>query len=100
MRTIVVKNVLWLPFHWDGLAIKPFIFLRKRASDSTSLLAHEMVHIRQQNRHGLIKYLYKYFTNKTFRLEMEFEAYFVGSGMSSPEAREFAGRYTSLLWWE
>lgn len=100
MKTIVIRNVPWLPFHWDGLACKPFILLRKRASDSSSLLAHEMIHIRQQERHGLLKYLYKYFTNETFRLEMEFEAYFLGSGMGTVEAREYAGRYTSLLWWE
>jgi hypothetical protein len=100
MKPIIIRNFLWLPFHWDGLACKPFIFLRKRASDSSSLLAHEMVHIRQQERHGLLKYLYKYFTNETFRLKMEFEAYYMGSGMDSPEAREYASRYTSLLWWE
>ena len=100
MKTIVIRNFLWLPFGWDGLACKPFILLRKRASDSTDLLAHEMVHIRQQERHGLLRYLYKYFTNETFRLEMEFEAYFLGSGMGTVEAREYAGRYTSLLWWE
>ena len=82
-----VIKVPWLPFGWDGLAVKPFIFM-KDTTDLT-LLQHENVHIRQQERLGLMYYLFKYATSKAFRYEMEIEAYVKGSKMGLREAHDF-----------
>jgi hypothetical protein len=39
------------------------------------VLEHEKVHLRQQKEHGLLNFTDKYLNNRTFRLEMEAEAY-------------------------
>lgn len=39
------------------------------------VLEHEKVHLRQQKKHGLLNFTNKYLNNRTFRLEMEAEAY-------------------------
>ena len=82
------------------MAIKPFVFLRTRASQSDSLLAHELVHIQQQQRYGLFTYLWRYWTRVDFRRAVEFEAYYMGSGMGTVEARVMAEGYTNLLWYK
>jgi hypothetical protein len=78
---IHIVDTVWLPFGWDGLALGKFVFLKKKA-----LLAHEMVHIGQQRRLGLLTYLWRYLTSRDFRISMEKEAYIVGSNMTEQEA--------------
>lgn len=39
------------------------------------VLEHEKVHIKQQNKHGLKNFIDKYLNDKSFRLEVEKEAY-------------------------
>ena len=56
------------------------------------LLAHEMVHIKQQKREGVLKYLFKYVFSRDFRYKVEFEAYNKGSNMSRQEAHNFVVR--------
>lgn len=47
----------------------------KTGAVSPELLAHEMVHLRQQEIYTPEEYLEKYITNPLFRLESEIEAY-------------------------
>jgi len=75
------------------MAIRPFIFLR---SGGEPLLEHEKVHIEQQERLGLIRYLLKYTFSKKFRYDMEVEAYVKGNKMSISYANDFVSlRYKS-----
>lgn len=67
----IFRNVPWLPFGWDGMAVRPFIFLK---AGHDHLLTHEAVHLRQQREHG-IAYYFKYAFSKSFRARMEIEAY-------------------------
>lgn len=89
-----IVNVPWLPFGWDGLALKPFVFIRNY---SPLLLCHEYVHIEQQNRYGLFKYLWRYVMDPDFRVLMEYDAYRLGSQLSSEQARAMAENYRGLF---
>lgn len=39
------------------------------------LMVHELVHLRQQEKHGLVEWIHDYLYDKDFRLEQELEAY-------------------------
>jgi hypothetical protein len=38
------------------------------------IITHEKVHLKQQSEYGLLKWLWRYFTNKSFRLDQEAKA--------------------------
>lgn len=40
----------------------------------SEIVAHEKVHLKQQSEYGLLKWMWRYFTNKTFRLDQEAKA--------------------------
>ena len=86
----MIIKVPYLPYGLHGLALRPFIFV-KRGHDR--IIPHELIHIEQQKRYGLINYCYKYITDKNFRYLMEYQAYSLGSKMTSIEANEKARGY-------
>lgn len=63
------------PKHRKGLACYWFILIRTDERQNVGLLNHEEVHIEQMHEHGLIKYLWRYFTKPKFRAKMEVEAF-------------------------
>jgi len=84
----------YLPFGFDGIALKWIVLIKK---GQEKILAHEMVHVRQQKQIGLVKYLFKYLTNSDFRVAIEYEAYRKGSFMSIEQAEHMAERYRTTL---
>jgi hypothetical protein len=92
MKIWKIKNVKWLPFGWDGMALKWVIFF-KDANPPQHLIDHEMWHVTQQYSYGLSVYLFKYIFSKQFRYQRELEAYLQGSGLSYYEAERMAKRY-------
>ena len=85
-------RVPWLPFGWDGLALKWVIF-HKGKEMSDGLANHERIHIIQQTTMGLGVYLWRYVTNKQFRFDVEYAAYRLGHGYSEEKAEARAKRY-------
>lgn len=61
----------WLPM--GGIAIKPYVFIKH--PNYYWILAHELVHIEQQRRDGLLLFLLKYFFVPKYRVAYEAEAY-------------------------
>lgn len=75
-----VFHVPFKPFGFEkGAACYWFILINKKYKGDEALVKHEEVHIHQQHKIGLIKYLWEYFVkkNQQFILEMEFEAFIV-----------------------
>ena len=62
-----------MPKRFDAIALKWVVIMRDPTDEA--LLAHEMEHIKVQRRIGLIKYLWRYFTNSRFRALQEVGAY-------------------------
>jgi hypothetical protein len=90
----MILHLPYLPFNFDGLALR-WVILVKKGQDS--IIPHEMVHIEQQKRVGFFKYMFKYLTNCDFRVKMEYEAYFYGSGMDLIWAVNMAEKYRDTL---
>jgi hypothetical protein len=92
-----IINVKWLPFGWDAMAVRPFVFVREW---SWGILAHEEVHLQQQKDFGLFKYGWRYITNVRWRVAMEYQAYNEGSGLGPIAAKDMADRYKKLFPWD
>jgi hypothetical protein len=54
----VVTLVPWLPAH--GMTIGRFVFIRRSHADRTTLLAHELVHVRQYRELGYVRFSLRY----------------------------------------
>lgn len=67
-----VITVPWLPGTWRGFALVWVVLIRRGYEH---FLPHEMVHIRQQEKHGWCRYFWRFFTDQRFRAQMEVEAY-------------------------
>lgn len=89
-----ILHTPYLPFNFDGMAFRWFILIK---NGHDSIIPHEMVHIQQQKDIGYFKYIFKYLTNKEFRIAMEFEAYLKGSKLSIEDAKAKAIAYANLL---
>lgn len=89
MRTIVVKkSMIAKILGVEAIVLYPFIFCRS-SSPSSRLITHELVHIEQIKRHGVLcfywLYLKEYFHLRTKRMS-HYEAY--SSISFEKEARE------------
>lgn len=80
MKIYYIKYV-WLPFRppYKAITIPPFgIFIRSKYCDNKKILNHEMIHWKQYQELGLLKFYWQYF--KQFlkfgydRMPMEIEA--------------------------
>ena len=72
---------------------KPFIFISKK-SDNIHTTVHEERHIVQQEEQGLLKFLWKYYTDKEFRYQMELQAY-AAEIKSQPVGGDWVSFYAS-----
>jgi len=68
------------------------IYFPEGRPPSSKILEHELIHIKQQQEVGLVKYLFLYlfalpFGWNPWRYKWEFEAYTEGSGMTEEHAR-------------
>ena len=68
-------RVPWLPFGFDGMALRWVILLR---NEEKGLLEHELIHIEQQKKHGFLKYLFLWCFNQRRRALFEAEAFKYG----------------------
>ena len=69
-------KVPWLPFGFDGMALRWVILLKKE--DDKGLLEHELIHIEQQKKHGYFKYMFLWLFNDYRRALFEAEAFRYG----------------------
>lgn len=65
----------WLPRNAAGVALCPYIFIRKDRKDDKALLAHEMVHWERQKKLGTVRWVFCYLASPTFRFEEEVLGY-------------------------
>jgi hypothetical protein len=84
LKIIIVSLPKW--FNFEAFTIKPFVFISSKVKIpvSGSLLRHEQVHLDQQERLGILKMLWQYFTSKQKRMEFEIEA-FLAQGLGDVE---------------
>lgn len=76
-----------LPLSMAGCAIGPLVLIRTKRWDDASLLAHELVHVRQWYRtFGLFPLLY--LLSDRYRLRVEIEAYRVQLALKPAGERE------------
>ena len=62
--------------HYAWMTFTPVIYFGDTPDgEYNASLAHEQTHIRQQEAMGQWKWLWRYFTNATFRLDQEAEGY-------------------------
>jgi hypothetical protein len=71
---MIIKTNL-IPKGFCAFTFYPFIFVRPASAEDPALLAHEMIHYREQKKHWTIPWVWKYFTNKQFRLQAELRGY-------------------------
>jgi hypothetical protein len=69
--------------------------LVKKGHDA--IIPHEQVHIEQQKRIGLVKYIFKYLIFPDFRYWAEYEAYRKGSGLSIGDAEDMSEKYRDSI---
>lgn len=59
----------------DAFTFYPFIFVRPARAKDAALIGHEMVHYREQQETGVVRWVWKYLTDKDFRLSAELRGY-------------------------
>ncbi|MNU19734.1 hypothetical protein D3C71_79670 [compost metagenome] len=60
---------------YDAFTFYPFIFVRPARAKDTALIAHELVHYREQKKYLVLPWLWRYFTSRSFRLRAELRGY-------------------------
>jgi muconolactone delta-isomerase len=58
-----------------GIALYWWVLVRRDAPERERLIAHEQVHIAQQRRDGLLRFLWRYLARGQWRARYEAEAY-------------------------
>jgi hypothetical protein len=86
-----VKKII-TPLNFS-FTLNPFIFISKK-SDTPATMVHEEKHIEQQAKTGLIKFLWKYFTDKDYRYQVELEAY-AAEIKSQPQGSDWISFYAN-----
>lgn len=64
-----------VPERFGAFAVWPFIFIRPKYRNDRGLLEHELQHVRQIFRYGVLPFPFLYLLNAEFKLRMEAEAY-------------------------
>ena len=59
----------------EKVYVKQSVWERMTAYGKEALYIHELTHIIQQNKKGVVRWLLKYIMNKEYRLQQEVEAY-------------------------
>lgn len=60
---------------YNAFTFYPFIFVRPACAKDAALIGHEMVHYREQQKTGVFRWMWKYFTDEDFRLATELRGY-------------------------
>ncbi len=68
---MIIKSKFAKIFGFDAITIWPIILITPETIDNIPLIAHEIVHYDEQQEMGVVKWLFKYWLNKTFRFEAE-----------------------------
>lgn len=88
---------IWMPkwFQFNAFTIKPYVFIRStvRLPECDALLRHEQVHLDQQSRIGLIKFVWQYFFSAQKRIEFETEAMIAEGFNDATIADQLVNRY-------
>lgn len=72
---MIVKSKLPKLFNAWGLTVAPFIFIAPEQADNKPLIAHEMVHYREQLKWLVLPWWIAYLISRKFRLNAEVRAY-------------------------
>ena len=70
-----IISLPWLPW-FDGLTLGPGLILLRHGA-TPDVLPHEMCHVRQMRSDGWLRWLWRYYGSRHWRLEYEAEAYAV-----------------------
>ena len=92
---MIIKTLL-VPRKFDALTIYPCIFMRPESALNTPLIAHEMVHYREQKDAWVIPWLLRYAFSKPFRLYAEIRGYkaqIAAGGITVDQAVELLKQY-------
>ena len=76
MNPIILRKRWWMPVPYgkaDGITLYPFIIMRSGWSER--LMRHELVHFQQVRGIGWWKFYFMYIFSKSFRRDMEKDAY-------------------------
>ncbi len=75
----IIGKVFFVPFRISGIAIFPFIFIRKEKRSDLKLINHERIHIRQQIELLFVGFIVIYYLEMLFKgyrnISFEREAY-------------------------
>ena len=71
----MILKTTWVPRNFDAITAYPFIFIRPEWALNASLIAHEMVHYKEQKSVWVIPWLLRYAFSKTFRFNAEVRGY-------------------------
>ncbi len=77
---VKLVKVPWLPNGADGLALATFVFVKDDIdpTEARTLIAHELVHVRQWAEYGVIGFAYRYvrdYLKNLVRLRNHYQAY-------------------------
>ena len=74
----MIKRMPWWLKAFTGkgywVTIYPHVYTDENPVDYPQIVTHENVHLHQQRTYGKWKWLWRYITNKSFRLDQEAEA--------------------------
>jgi len=65
----------FVPKNFDAITVWPFILVRQQYANDQGLIAHEMVHYREQRRVLVLPWLLRYWLSKKFRFAAEVRGY-------------------------
>lgn len=74
--------VPWIPFGFDGVACRWFYIIKSSHREDQGLHEHERLHCMQMKTDGVVKYLWRYFTDDLYRAQVEYAAFKYGSKYS------------------
>lgn len=92
-----ILPVRWLPKTAQAMTVCPWLILILPArKEDQALIAHEMVHVRQQAATGWLAWWWRYLTDESFRLDQELEAYRVQLAMQPHRLEDFAAALSTI----
>lgn len=81
------------------MAVTPrLILMRPQRAGDAALIAHEQTHCRQMVKEGTVRFWWRYFTSRDFRLAAELEAYRVQLALN-PSGLDTMADYLARHYW-
>ena len=94
-KNMIIKTTL-IPSTFDAITVFPFILMRPEWASNPALVAHEMVHYKEQKSSWVIPWLLRYAFSKKFRFEAEvrgYQAQISMGGISVDQAAKMLTKY-------